>query len=323
MHARDEFVSYGHFDAEIAKLNNFLAALGIDVNPDSDLGQQTYAAFHALYFSVFANERPAMSTWDQAKAGGALAGLGDLAAKINRAAASGPRDALKPHLKKMVTGAVRMNDVSSVTDEAANKNSELYVGCLALGAGMSVDLEDPEASAGGKNPDVLLTFEDAQWAIAVKASHSAKAATIFGNIEKAVSQIERSGRNGIVFINIKNVLAHEAMNAGGHFASPSEAATAVGNAVDAIVRDVRASIVNEDWLQLFTGKLARPLVVFMGQITVSAVIPAIGPAFVPVKIMRILPAPPAPEDASSLAGLDAKAWKLATTLNEELQRNSS
>src|SRR6202035_6116975 len=100
-----------------------------------------------------------MSKWDQAKAGGALAGLGDLAAKINRAAASSQFDTLKPHLKKMVTGAVRMNDVSSVTDEEANKNSELYVGCLALGAGMSVDLEDPDFSGGGLTPDVLLTFE--------------------------------------------------------------------------------------------------------------------------------------------------------------------
>jgi hypothetical protein len=261
--------------------------------------------------------------WDQAKAGGALAGLGDLAAKINRAAASSQFDTLKPHLKKMVTGAVRMNDVSSVTDEAANKNSELYVGCLALGAGMSVDLEDPNVSAGGQNPDVLLMFDDAQWSIAVKASHSAKALTIFGNIEKAVSQIERSGRSGIVFINTKNILGHKAMIANGHFSSPTEAVAAVGGAVDAVVGDVRSSIVRDDWLQLFTGKLARPLVVFMGQVTVSAMIPTIGPAFVPVKAIRILAAPPAPEDESLLVGLDAKAWKLATALNEELQSNSS
>jgi hypothetical protein len=86
---------------------------------------------------------------------------------------------------------------------------------------------------------------------------------------------------------------------------------------------VRSEIVRDDWLQLFTGKLARPLVVFMGQVTVSAMIPTIGPAFVPVKAMRILAAPPAPEDESLLVGLDAKAWKLAAALNEELQRNSS
>jgi hypothetical protein len=61
----------------------------------------------------------------------------------------------------------------------------------------------------------------------------------------------------------------------------------------------------------------------MGQVTVSAIIPGIGPAFVPVKAMRILAAPPAPEDVSQLVGLDAEAWKLATVLNEELQSNSS
>jgi hypothetical protein len=50
MHARDEIISYGHFDAEITKLSGLLTELGIDVSPDSDLDQQTYAAFHALYY---------------------------------------------------------------------------------------------------------------------------------------------------------------------------------------------------------------------------------------------------------------------------------
>ena len=84
----------------------------------------------------------------------------------------------------MVKGAVRMNAPSQVTDEAANKNSELYVGCLAIGAGLSIELEDPDKSANGKNPDVLLTFEGSAWSVAVKASHSSSAPTIFGNIKK-------------------------------------------------------------------------------------------------------------------------------------------
>jgi hypothetical protein len=96
----------------------------------------------------------------------------------------------------------------------------------------------------------------------------------------------------------------------GPFSSPTEAVAAAGNAIDTIVGDVRSSILRDDWLQLFTGKLARPLVVFMGQATVSAVIPKKGVVFVPVKAMRILAAPPAPEDNSLLVGLDAKACTL-------------
>lgn len=320
MHHRDEIVPFTSFDREINRLTSLLEGMGVPLDPGSDIRAQGYAAFSTLYYSVFNNERPPMNRWEEAEAGRALAGLGDLALKINRAVDSGGFEAIKPHLAKMVTGSIRMNASSAVTDEAANKNSELYVGCLALGSGMAVDLEDPQASAGGVNPDVLLTYGGREWSIAVKASHSSKGPTIFGNIQKAVSQIERSGRTGVVFINVKNILEHEAM-AGGTFRTTSEATSAVGAAVDAVVQEVRSAIVDQDWHDLFAGRRARPLVAFMGQVTVSALVPTIGPMFVPVKVMRVLLAPPAPADVSALTGLDADAWSLLAALNEELQRN--
>ncbi|WP_424137586.1 hypothetical protein [Roseomonas chloroacetimidivorans] len=321
MHHRDEIVSFGSFDREITRLTTMLESLGVPVDSSSDLKAQGYAAFSTLYYSVFSDERPAMDRWEEVQAGGALAGLGDLASKINRAVDSGGFEAIRPHLAKMVTGSVRMNASSRVTDEAANKNSELYVGCLALGSGMAVDLEDPKASAGGTNPDVLLTHGGTEWSIAVKASHSSKGPTIFGNVQKAVQQIERSERNGVVFINVKNILEHEAMARSGAFSSTSEATSAVGAAVDGVVREVRSSIVDQDWRDLFDGKRARPLIAFMGQVTVSAMVPMIGPMFVPVKVMRVLTVPPAPTDPTALTGLDAGAWQLLDALNEELQRN--
>jgi hypothetical protein len=42
MHARDEIVSYGHFDAEIIKLGGLLTDMGIGVTAESDLNQQAY-----------------------------------------------------------------------------------------------------------------------------------------------------------------------------------------------------------------------------------------------------------------------------------------
>jgi hypothetical protein len=125
-----------------------------------------------------------MKRADEIEHGAALAGLDDLAAKINRARRTPGFIPLRPHLANMVRGSVRMNIKSRVTDAASNKNSELYVGCLALGAGLDIELEDPDKGARGKNPDVLLNFEGPNWSIAVKTSHSSVPQTIFDSICK-------------------------------------------------------------------------------------------------------------------------------------------
>lgn len=320
MHPRDELVTFEAVEAEVQKLESLLAELGIELPPGSDLAQQTRDAFAVLYYSVFAEERPAMAREQEIAAGAALSGLGDLATKINRARASEHFSTLKPHLENMIKGAVRMNVKSPVTDDAANKNSELYVGCLALGAGMGVELEDPVTSGGGKNPDVLLNSGGNDWSIAVKASHGPSAPSIFANIKKAVEQIERSERDGLVFVNLKNVVSHDALAKASPFPNPAAATKAVAQQVDAITARLRAEIVDEDWIELFTGRRAKAIVAFMAQITVSAYVGGV-PMFVPVKVMRGRPFPPAPEDASQLTGADAAAWSLLDALNEELQRN--
>ena len=322
MNPGDELVSFGTFHNEVEELGTLLAEIGIESSVDADLERQTYSAFAALYYSMFADDRPTMDRADEIDVGAALAGLGDLAAKINRARRGTDFDQIKPHLSKMVEGAVRMNAPSLITDEAGNKNSELYVGCLALGAGLSIELEDPDKSANGKNPDVLLTFEDTTWSVAVKASHGASAPTIFGNIKKGVEQIERAGANGIVFVNVKNIIDHQTLALASPFPSVPDAVAAVGNQVDAIIRSLLTQIVPDDWGDLYAMKKARPLVALMGQITVSADVPLVGPMFVPVKVMRVLCAPPAPCDPNVLTGLDAMAWRLLEKLNHELQRNA-
>ena len=319
MHPRDELVRFDAFEAEIRKLELWLDELGIQPDQGSDVVQQASQAFRALYYSVFAVERPSMSRGQEINEGAALAGLGDLAAKINRARASPHFSTLLPHLKNMVRGAVRMNMKSSVTDDAANKHSELYVGCLALGAGMSVELEDPVASGGGKNPDLLLHGRGRDWSIAVKTAHGSSAPSIFANIKGAVKQIERSERDGLAFVNLKNLVDHEALATASPFPNPGDATFAVSQQIDAITARLRAEIADDDWIELFTGKRARPIVAFMAQITASAyVIPGV-PMFVPVKVMRALPFPPAPESADLLVEDDAAT--LLEALNEELQRN--
>jgi hypothetical protein len=317
---RDEIRSYEHFDNEIRKLAKLLVELGIDVDFESDLNRQMYAAFRALYYSVYASESPGMADWERARDAGALAGLGDLAFKVNRAAVAAGFKALKPHIEEMVKGAVRMNAQSSVLDQNANKNCELYVGCLALGAGMPVDMEDPEHSANGANPDVLLRFLEKDWTIAVKASQVFKPPTIFGAISDGVRQIERVKRPGMVIVNVKNILEHDKLVSAGPYPSPDAAVEAVCGAVDTIKDAVRAAIVDQDWDDLFRDKFARPLIAFLGQVTVPAMLPDIGRVFVPVKTMRILrvcDAQPEP------VGVNAEAWRLLGELNHQLQSNSS
>jgi hypothetical protein len=187
--------------------------------------------------------------------------------------------------------------------------------------GFDVELEDPVIGAGGKNPDVILKYEQDEWAIAVKTSHSAVPQTIFDNIRKGASQVERSGRTGVVFVNVKNIIDHKALAEASPFPSIYEAKAAVEGQIDAIIRNVRGSIVTADWESAFAGKRARPLVAFMGQMTVSGDLIRGLPLFVPVKVMQILPAPPLAADLtpSSLIGLDAVAWRLLLKLNDELQ----
>ncbi|MCP2216222.1 hypothetical protein [Bradyrhizobium elkanii] len=317
-HQNDEIRSYAHYDNEILKLAKLLVELGIEVDFDSDLNKQIYSAFRALYYSVYANECP--EDWDRAQDAGALAGLGDLAFKINRAVAAAGVDALCPHLRSMVEGAVRMNAQSSVLDANANKNCELYVGCLALGAGLVVDLEDPVKSAGGSNPDVLLKFRQKDWSIAVKASQVFKPPTIFGAISSGVGQIERAQRPGVVIVNVKNILDHKKLISDGPYPTPDAAVEAVCAAIDTIKDAVRANIVDQDWDDLFRGKYARPLIGFLGQVTVPAMLPVVGRIFVPVKAMRILRVYDA---LPNLEGLNEEAGHLFDALNHELQRNSS
>jgi hypothetical protein len=316
---RDEIRPYGQFDDEIQKLAKLFVELGIEVNFESDLHQQGFAAFRALYYSVYSTEGATISDWDKAKDAGALAGLGDLAFKINRAALNPAFQSLRPHLRNMLAGSVRMN-ASAILDEASNKNCELYVGCLALGAGLTVDMEDPKHTGGGKNPDVLLRFRERDWSIAVKASQVRKARTIFGAIEKAVDQIEQSGRHGIVVVNLKNILSHDDFGSVQPYPSPDAAIAAVTSEIEAIMEEVRSGTTEGDWRDLFEGKLARPLVAFMGQVTAPAHMPGVaGRVFVPVKTIRVLPVVDAVQ--RPLTGLNAEAWDMLAVLNEELQLN--
>ena len=144
----------------------------------------------------------------------------DLACKVLNVRDKPSFRELLPHLRLIASGSVLQNRGSSVIDSVANKMIELYFGALAMECGEDVKVDDPN-SAKGNNPDVMLTFRGQRWAIALKTLHSTVPRTIYDNIKKGTDQIEASdAKYGLVAINLKNVLDHEAL-----WASASEFVT--------------------------------------------------------------------------------------------------
>jgi len=168
-------------------------------------------------------------------------------------------------------------------------------------------MDDPDASSGGTNPDVLLTADGHDWAIAVKTVHGVPSQTIFENVTGTARQIERVGRDGLIFVKLKNRIDCTALiPSDAVYGSPSHAVRALSGSVDQIIQKLRTEIVDAGWLEAFSGQKARPIVTFMSQTVVSAMIRVQNPMFVPIKAFRPLPVPPCPPN--EMEGIDAEAW---------------
>ena len=114
-----------------------------------------------------------------------------------------------PHLHLLNEGEAAQNRRADQLDQAANKIFELLAACYAMRCGSNITLDHPKHSRGD-NPDVLATMRNRQWGIACKVLHSLHPESIIQNIEKGLSQIDRSTADvGIVFLNLKNVIDHE------------------------------------------------------------------------------------------------------------------
>lgn len=322
VHPKDDVVPFGSFDAALLKLEKRIEEAGLVIPSDSPFAVDARRAFATLYYSIFATERPSTSPAETLVHGASLAGLGDMAAKLNMAMDRTDLYSILPHIVSMLKGSIRMNAWSGVLDQAANKTTELYVGALAIGAGLRVELEDPVNSAQGQNPDILLTRAGRDWAIAVKTPHSAGPRSIWGNIETAVKQIQRSGRTGITLLNLKNVIDRKALLDMCPFPSVNDAINALRVASGSVIDAVRSETAESDWDSLFKDSLARPLVAYMTQVTLSAVVPDGRTLFVPIKELRLRFYPPLEvADLTELTGVDAEARNLVHDLNEQLQAN--
>jgi hypothetical protein len=191
------------------------------------------------------------------------AGVHDFAAKLLAARDTPEFVQFVEHLKLIATGKVKttlsQTTENDPTDDAARKLVELYVACLAVHCGESVRLDHP-TNAKGDNPDILLSWRDKIWALAIKTPSSRHGQTLFENIEKAAEQIERSAADkGLVVLNVKNIIDHEALWKGS-FATLDEAVAALKAEIAKVGETADKDRCSADWDAVFVGnKTALPV----------------------------------------------------------------
>jgi hypothetical protein len=137
--------------------------------------------------------------------------LGDILRKVMAHQNHPLFDAIWPHLLLLLgDGEFAQNLFSPKEDQNPNKVFELYVALLILPLCSRMDLDDPEASSGGKNPDVIAEINGEKWAFACKAMHSPLTKSLLDRVRHGIEQIEvTDAAKGVIVVSLKNVLNHE------------------------------------------------------------------------------------------------------------------
>ncbi|MDW9616976.1 hypothetical protein [Sinorhizobium meliloti] len=216
------------------------------------------------------------------------AGVHDFAAKVLSCRDVSEFSEFDEHLKLISTQKLKTT-LSQTTendplDDTARKLVELYVACLAAHSGVNVRLDHPTSSKGD-NPDILLTYDGQEWALAIKTPRSRQGQSLFENIKKAVDQIERSpAEKGLVVISAKNVIDHQALW-DTQFINLDEATDALREQLLSIADEAARDRDKGEWDALFAGNKSSPPVLFIGQSVVLLPTPASDRTPTPLKVM--------------------------------------
>jgi hypothetical protein len=263
----------------------------------------------------------------------AAAGTHDLAAKVCAVWDRLPREqeTIKPHLHLLATtkyvtlNAFNPRREGNVEHGDADKVIELYWGCLCLLAGFKVKLDDPIASSGGKNPDVLATASDGTvWGFAIKTMSEANRRDNYPKnlrdlIKKGLTQIENSeAHKGFVVVNIKNVLIHEMLRDQGPYRNLDEAISRVRGQLDPVFAPFYKEEVFEIAEHLKGNARLAPLFAVVAHSAVLAYPPgSMRNVWTELRIMfgNFLPTPDEPSPGS----FGAEAFGLADELNHIIQ----
>lgn len=141
-------------------------------------------------------------------------GLADLVKKVLSCEGTPSLKTLVPHLSLFLSDSRNLALTSGprTHDDTRNKLFELLIGIAAMRDGRDVDIEDPERSAGGTNPDVMATFFGKRWGFACKAPISLSPKTYADHVRTGVKQIDRSAANiGMVVMHQGSLMNHNAI----------------------------------------------------------------------------------------------------------------
>lgn len=140
--------------------------------------------------------------------------LGDMLRKVLRAKDHPRFNQLWPHVLLLLGNANIALNVWNPKDgkegQDANKIFELYMALVLAPLCQDLEVEDPDLTAHGENPDIIAQLDGARWAFACKVMHTDSVETFLGNVRKGVDQIQKSNaEKGIVVISLKNQLPHD------------------------------------------------------------------------------------------------------------------
>lgn len=193
-----------------------------------------------------------------------------------------------PHLELLNRGCALQNTALANYDEASNKLFELLIGLAALNVpGASIEMDHPKKTKGN-NPDVLALLDGVLWGFACKVPNGTAEMTLFENVAKGVEQIERSRADtGIVVLNPKNVLPHEALfpilgqsKDGdllvGAYKDIGNVQQALAENIHRRVQGMQEHVGTQHVTELFANKKALPAVLVVAQAVVTAALPSYG-----------------------------------------------
>jgi hypothetical protein len=205
---RGRFIKQGY--REVTNLfpdfERILGSLGLEARTDRPLGRLMRSMEDLA--SGWEREGDQPVTEDQRQEISFCAGFADLLTKIMAAKETPGFGELRKHLQLLTAEDEFIQHYFTGRDEeAANKVFELYLGSLCLLVGLPIEMDDPQESSGGRNPDILTEFRRRKWGIACKVLHSPNPLGYRNHLIRGAEQIKASAaETGIVSLGLKNLL---------------------------------------------------------------------------------------------------------------------
>lgn len=252
---------YDDIKSDIEKLHTFLNSLNISASVRSHLENDYLSALD--FIEKYKEGRYPELTAESRSATG---GLHELYKWIWSVKDCPEFDKLIPHLRMLSESAVRINSqtpmynpVTQEQDHKTNKLIETIVAMYAVKIGRSVDIDDPIASSGGYNPDVMFDHDGKRIAFACKTLRVSSANTVLNSFRSAAKQISKADCDfGYIAINAMNILPHDQVSAP-VFKTYMEPLSILKDHVNALYETVKNDSA-EELSEIFSSEKIRPII---------------------------------------------------------------